>query len=131
MPRAPLLPARPVARYGLTFKDFVPLDAAGPLTVDALEGDEVDVALLFTTSSAVEAAGLVLLVDDRELQPAENVVPVVRTSVRDRHGDARVPPPSVVHTVRGYDAQVPLRSRSMHRCTMTSSPSAWWRPGRG
>ncbi len=76
-----------VATYGLTFKEFRPLDAAGPLTIGALEGDEVDVALLFTTSPAAEAGGLVLLADDRGLQPAENVVPVVRTSVLERHGD--------------------------------------------
>ena len=76
-----------VVTYGLTFKEFRPLDAAGPLTIGALEGEEVDVALLFTTSPAVEASGLVLLADDRGLQPAENVVPVVRTPVLERHGD--------------------------------------------
>lgn len=75
------------ATYGLTFKEFRALDAAGPLTLGALEGDEVDVALLFTTSPAAEAGGLVLLTDDRGLQPAENVVPVVRTPVLERHGD--------------------------------------------
>lgn len=76
-----------VSTYGLNFKEFRPLDAGGPLTVGALEGEEVDVALLFTTSSAADAGGLVLLVDDRGLQPAENVVPVVRTTVLDRYGD--------------------------------------------
>ena len=34
------------------------------------------------------AKGLVLLVDDRGLQPAENVVPIVRSAVLARHGDA-------------------------------------------
>jgi osmoprotectant transport system substrate-binding protein len=51
-----------------------------------LEGNEIDVGLLFTTSPAVSAGGLVLLADDRGLQPAENVVPVVRTPVLERHG---------------------------------------------
>lgn len=100
-----------VARYGLTFKEFVPLDAAGPLTIGALEGDEVDVALLFTTSSAVEAAGLVLLVDDRELQPAENVVPVVRTSVLDRHGDALRDPVDAVSRLLTTSELVGLNRR--------------------
>jgi len=73
--------------YGLSFKEFRPLDAGGPLTVGALEGDEIDVGLLFTTSPAVATSDLVLLEDDLGLQPAENVVPVVRTSVLERHGD--------------------------------------------
>ena len=73
--------------YGLTFKEFRPLDAAGPLTVGALEGNEIDVGLLFTTSPAVTTSDLVLLEDDRRLQPAENVVPVVRTPVLERYGD--------------------------------------------
>lgn len=76
------------AVYGLSFKEFRPLDAGGPLTVGALEGDEIDVGLLFTTSPAVATSDLVLLADDRGLQPAENVVPVVRTPVLERHGDA-------------------------------------------
>ena len=39
----------------------------------------VDVAVLFSTDPAVGADALVELVDDRGLQPAENVTPVVRT----------------------------------------------------
>src|SRR4051812_25070034 len=64
--------------YGLRFKSFRPLDTAGPLTVGALQGNEIDVALLFTTTAEVDTAGFVLLEDDRGLQPADNVVPVVR-----------------------------------------------------
>ena len=73
--------------YGLSFKEFRALDAGGPLTIGALEGDEIDVGLLFTTSPAVAMSNLVLLQDDLGLQPAENVVPVIRTSVLERHGD--------------------------------------------
>jgi osmoprotectant transport system substrate-binding protein len=75
------------AVYGLTFKEFRPLDAGGPLTVGALEGNEIDVGLLFTTSPAIATSDLVLLEDDLGLQPAENVVPVVRTPLLERHGD--------------------------------------------
>lgn len=73
--------------YGISFKEFVPLDAAGPLTVGALEGAEVDVGLMFTTSPVVLERNFVLLEDDKQLQPAENVVPVVRREVLERHGD--------------------------------------------
>ncbi len=75
------------ATYGLTFKEFRALDASGPRTVAALEGAEVDVGLVFTTSPALGAKELVLLEDDRRLQPAENLVPAVRTDALNRHGD--------------------------------------------
>jgi osmoprotectant transport system substrate-binding protein len=54
------------------------LDAGGPLTVAALEGNQVDVGVLFTTDAAIATRGLVLLADDKRLQLADNVVPVVR-----------------------------------------------------
>lgn len=76
-----------IAVYGLAFREVQALDAGGPLTIGALEGDEIDVGLMFTTSPAIVPSRLVLLADDRGLQPAENVVPVVRASVLDRHGD--------------------------------------------
>lgn len=75
------------AVYGLRFKAFRPLDAAGPQTVAALQGNEVDVALLFTTTPQVDTQNFVLLEDDRGLQPADNVVPVVRQEVVQRYGD--------------------------------------------
>jgi osmoprotectant transport system substrate-binding protein len=71
--------------YGLAFKEFRALDPSGPQTEAALEGEEVDVALLFTTSPATEK--FVLLEDDRRLQPAENLVPAVRTDALRRHGE--------------------------------------------
>jgi osmoprotectant transport system substrate-binding protein len=76
-----------VAVYGLSFREFRALDAGGPLTLGALEGNEIDVGLLFTTSPAIATSGLVLLEDDKGLQPAENVVPVVRAPVLERYGD--------------------------------------------
>lgn len=64
--------------YGITFGNFKPLDVGGPLTVAALKKGEIDVALLFTTSSAIEANGFVTLEDDEALQPADVIVPVIR-----------------------------------------------------
>ncbi len=72
--------------YSLRFKAFRPLDSSGPLTVASLLGRRVDVALLFTTDGDLASDELVVLEDDRRLQPAENVVPVVRRSILDRHG---------------------------------------------
>ena len=63
--------------YGLTFKDFKPLDAGGPLTVAALEGKQIDVGLLFTSDPSIVAKSFVLLDDDKHLQLADNIAPVV------------------------------------------------------
>lgn len=73
--------------YDLGFKEFRALDASGADTVAALAGDEVDVALLFTTSPSLSTENFVLLEDDRRLQPAENLVPAVRTDALRRHGE--------------------------------------------
>lgn len=65
--------------YGLVFNDFTPLDAGGPLTVDALRSDDVQVGLLFSTDPRIEENGFVPLLDDRRLQDAENITPVIRS----------------------------------------------------
>jgi osmoprotectant transport system substrate-binding protein len=67
--------------YGVLFDDFTPLDAGGPLTVDALRRDEVQIGLLFSTDPSIEQNGFVPLVDDRHLQDAENITPVIRSEM--------------------------------------------------
>ncbi|HEV2906863.1 MAG TPA: ABC transporter substrate-binding protein [Actinomycetota bacterium] len=89
----PECPERPLcllgleSTYGLKFRDFVSLDSGGPFTVQALAQGQVDVGLLFTTDGAIDSNGFVLLEDDRMLQPAENVTPVVHEVVVDRFGE--------------------------------------------
>jgi osmoprotectant transport system substrate-binding protein len=56
-------------------------------TVEALVSGEIDVGLLETTDARLSVSPVMLLVDDRGLQPHENVVPLVRTDVLDRWGD--------------------------------------------
>ncbi|HLE38386.1 MAG TPA: ABC transporter substrate-binding protein [Acidimicrobiia bacterium] len=73
--------------YGLEFTAFRPLDVGGPLTVAALEGGEIDVALLFTSDGVIAAKGFVLLADDLNLQPAENIVPVTTDEIVAAYGD--------------------------------------------
>jgi osmoprotectant transport system substrate-binding protein len=67
--------------YGIEFGEFVPLDVGGPLTIEALENGDIDVGLLFSTSSVIGANGWIVLEDDQQLQNAENITPVVRTEV--------------------------------------------------
>jgi osmoprotectant transport system substrate-binding protein len=76
--------------YGLRFRAFIPLDAGGPLTLQALEAGDADVALLFSTDPGISTRHLVVLADDRGLQPAENVTPLVRRDVVARYGGGLV-----------------------------------------
>lgn len=73
--------------YGIEFKEFKPLDVAGPLTVKALKENAVQVANLFTTQSAIAANDFVLLEQDTPIAGAENVVPIVRDEIVDAHGN--------------------------------------------
>ena len=71
--------------YGIEFGDeILTLDSGGGRTVAALAQGTVDVALMFTSDGAVDLNGFVLLRDDRGLQPAENVTPVVRRDALER-----------------------------------------------
>ena len=102
----PECPSRPlclqglVDRYDLHFERFQPLDSGGPATVSALEAGDIDVALLFTTNPAIDLQDFVVLKDDRGLQPAENIVPVIRREVVDRAG------PDLVRSVEQVVSQL-------------------------
>ncbi len=104
----PECPARPLCQvglrrlYGTTFADFVPLDVGGPATQQALRNGTVDVALLFTTDPTLD--DYVVLTDDRQLQPAENVTPLVRAEVIERWGA------SVVDVIDGVSASLDTRA---------------------
>lgn len=69
--------------YGVTFGEFIPLDAGGPLTLEALLSGDVDVANIFSTNSAIETENLVVLEDTKNLYLAENIVPIIRESKSD------------------------------------------------
>jgi osmoprotectant transport system substrate-binding protein len=105
-------------RYELRFKSFIPLDAGGPLTLQALEAGNIDVALLFSTDPSISARHLVVLADDRRLQPAENITPLVSRDAVARYGaglmavlntvSARLDSPSL----RALNAQVENTGRT-------------------
>jgi osmoprotectant transport system substrate-binding protein len=69
--------------YGVTFGDFKALDTGGPETVQALDAGAIDVGLLFSTNPIIQSKGWVVLKDDKGLQSAENIAPVVRQDVLD------------------------------------------------
>jgi osmoprotectant transport system substrate-binding protein len=72
--------------YHASFRDFVALDAGGALTHRALTEGLVDVAVLFTTDPEIKSEGLVELDDDKGMQPAESITPLVRKDLVDRLG---------------------------------------------
>jgi osmoprotectant transport system substrate-binding protein len=65
--------------YGILFEDFKALDVGGPQTIAALKTDEVQIGLLFSTDPSIRENGFVPLVDDKHLQNAENITPVIRS----------------------------------------------------
>ncbi len=66
--------------YGISWppKDLKALAACGPEIAEALRGGAVDVAELCSTQPIIAAEGFVLLEDDLDTQPAENIAPIVR-----------------------------------------------------
>ncbi|WSE35243.1 ABC transporter substrate-binding protein [Amycolatopsis rhabdoformis] len=63
--------------YGCTFKEIRTTDTGGPVTVAALKSGEVQVADLFSTSSTIKSNGFVPLDDDKNMFPAQNIVPLI------------------------------------------------------
>jgi osmoprotectant transport system substrate-binding protein len=62
--------------YNLEFKSFRPLDAGGPLSVQALKNGQVDAANIFSTDPSIPANDFVVLDDPKSLFAAQNVVPL-------------------------------------------------------
>lgn len=71
--------------YGLRFAHFVAYDSE-TARVTALDQHVVDVAVMFTTDGELATGDFALLADDRHLQPAENVIPLVSERAATRYG---------------------------------------------
>ena len=67
--------------YGLNFAGFKSLDEAGPLSVAALKNGEVQVVELFSSDGNVVSNNFVALTDNKHLEGADYIVPVIRKSV--------------------------------------------------
>jgi len=83
----PECPTRPFCQpglqqtYGIHFKDFKALDTDGPLTRAAFANNTIQVGLVFSSDADLNNLGLVVLQDDKHLEAADNVVPIIRTPV--------------------------------------------------
>lgn len=78
----PDCPTNPVCQiglkntYGIEFKEVKKLDFGGPLTVNGLKSGAIQVGELFSTS--VYDPDFVVLEDDKHLEAADNLVPLIR-----------------------------------------------------
>ena len=99
MPRAPLCLKGLQDLYRLRFARFEAMPSRA-VTAAALETGEIDVGMIETTDPNLVGADLVQLADDRNLQPADNVVPVVRRQVLDAYG------PPLVRLVNAVSARL-------------------------
>jgi osmoprotectant transport system substrate-binding protein len=101
----PECPQRPLCLQGLQdvyrlrFASFEAMPSRDQ-TADELETGEIDVGMIDTTDPNLANNDLVQLADDRHLQPAENVVPVVRREVVDAYG------PTLVRLLNAVSAQL-------------------------
>ena len=87
MGAGPECPTRPYCTpglektYGIKFKAFKALDTDGPLTRAAFKNGTIQVGLVFSSDGDLNALGLVVLLDDKHLEAADNVVPIIRAAV--------------------------------------------------
>jgi osmoprotectant transport system substrate-binding protein len=83
----PECPSRPFClpglqqTYGIHFKAFKPLDTDGPATRAAFKSNTIQVGLVFSSDADLNSLGLVVLDDDKQLQAADQVVPILRKAV--------------------------------------------------
>jgi osmoprotectant transport system substrate-binding protein len=67
--------------YGINFKDFKSLDTDGPATRAAFKNGTIQVGLVFSSDGDLNQLGLVVLQDDKHLEAADNVLPIIRSAV--------------------------------------------------
>jgi osmoprotectant transport system substrate-binding protein len=75
--------------YGIKITKILPLGFGSAQTKSSVKKDESQLGLTATTDGTLEADGLVLLEDDKAIQPAQNLVPAVNTAWLKDHRDVR------------------------------------------
>jgi osmoprotectant transport system substrate-binding protein len=72
--------------YGIEFADTVTIEF-GPLLGEALASGDVDAVVWNSTAPQISLQGFKVLIDDKGLHPAQNIAPIISTSVLDAYGD--------------------------------------------
>ena len=73
--------------YGIDVTKVLPLGYASPQTYKSVLDGESQLGETSTTDGTLESQGLVLLDDDKHIQPAQNLVPAVSTDFLGAHPD--------------------------------------------
>ncbi len=112
--------------YGLHFGNVVNMPSRAA-TAEALVAGQIQVGLLETTDARLAQAPVVLLADDRGLQPRENVVPLVGSAVLDRWGD-RLADALNAASARLTTADLISLNRAVESEGLTAEQAAarWW-----
>jgi len=71
--------------YDIEISEIVPLDFASAQMKDALKTGEVQLGETGTTDGSLDSLGLVLLEDDKGIQPAQNLIPAVNSDFLDEN----------------------------------------------
>lgn len=66
--------------YHLKFKGFLSADESGPITLADLKAGKAQVAEFFSTDTSILGGGFVQLQDNKHLEPADHIIPVIRQS---------------------------------------------------
>ncbi|MGZ4649684.1 MAG: ABC transporter substrate-binding protein [Kineosporiaceae bacterium] len=70
--------------YGINVSELLPLGFGSPQAKQAVISGKADMVLTGTTDATLPSLGLVLLADDKHLQNADNLVPVVHAATADK-----------------------------------------------
>jgi osmoprotectant transport system substrate-binding protein len=73
--------------YGIDITEVLPLGYASDQTYQAVLDGEAELGETSTTDGTLESQGLVVLEDDKQIQPAQNLVPAVSTEFLDANPD--------------------------------------------
>ena len=65
--------------YGIDVKKVIPTGFGGAATYKSVLDGESQLGLTATTDGSLESQGLVLLEDDKQIQPAQNLVPAINS----------------------------------------------------
>jgi osmoprotectant transport system substrate-binding protein len=74
-------------QYGIDITKVLPLGYASDQTYQSVLDGESELGETSTTDGTLESQGLVVLEDDKQIQPAQNLVPAVSTEFLDAHPD--------------------------------------------
>lgn len=74
--------------YGIDITKVLPLGYGSPQAIDSVKNGESQLAEVATTQSNVTAEGLVILEDDKQVQPAQNLIPAMNSDFLQDNPDA-------------------------------------------